>query len=280
MNKMLRVAVGSDGGGGGGGATWNLLDATYNGVNFDVSGEVWRPSGLAFKPDGTKMYVIGKEEARVYQYTLSTTWDVDTASYDDVSFRVRVQEQVPEALAFKPDGTKMYVIGKEDARLYQYTLSTEWDLSTASYDSVYGAFLGQIFWPTGVSFKYDGTEIYIIDAITGGVHQWPLSTAWDITSESTTNTFFSMATEDAFLQDILVTPDGTKMYMMGRSTLAVYQYDMSTPWDVSTASYDDVSFDVSDETTLRPRALAFRPDGFRMYTVGSVTKTVFQYSVA
>ncbi|GAH99215.1 unnamed protein product, partial [marine sediment metagenome] len=43
--------------------------------------ECGEPYNLFFKPDGTKMYVVDLG-AEVFQYTLSTPWDVSTANYD------------------------------------------------------------------------------------------------------------------------------------------------------------------------------------------------------
>ena len=41
------------------------------------------------------------------------------------------------------------------------------------------------------------------------------------------------------------------MYVVGSSLDTVYQYALSTAWDVSTASYDSVSLSVSSQDILR-----------------------------
>ena len=115
MNKMLRV--------GGGSADWcNVSAANYDSVNLDVSGQDTAPTGLAFKPDGTKMYVIGPVSDRVHQYTLSTAWALNTASYDSISRYVGAQEITPRSASFKPDGSKLYVLGPGGRSVYQYSL--------------------------------------------------------------------------------------------------------------------------------------------------------------
>ena len=59
----------------------------------------------------------------------------------------------------------MYALGSAgDDALYQYSLSTAWDLSTTSYDSVTLPDLNDQE-PTaveGAAFNYDGTRVYII----------------------------------------------------------------------------------------------------------------------
>jgi hypothetical protein len=68
----------------------------------------------------------------VNEYDLSTAWDITTASYLQ-NFSVAAQETNPQDLFFKPDGTKMYVIGSSGDDVNEYDLSTAWDVTTASY---------------------------------------------------------------------------------------------------------------------------------------------------
>ncbi|MBA7589123.1 hypothetical protein ES708_31198 [subsurface metagenome] len=61
---------------------WDVSTATYEDKLKDVSGQDTSPNGVFFKPDGTKMYIMGYATDTVYQYSLSTAWDVSTATYD------------------------------------------------------------------------------------------------------------------------------------------------------------------------------------------------------
>jgi DNA-binding beta-propeller fold protein YncE len=106
--------------------------------SFSVSSQESNyPADIFFRPDGTKMYMVGYLTAKVYSYTLSTPWNISTASYDNVFFSVNSQDTRPYGLFFKPDGTRMYVLGYSSKRVYSYTLSTPWNISTASYDNVF-----------------------------------------------------------------------------------------------------------------------------------------------
>ena len=111
---------------------YDLSSASYDSVSFSVAPQDANPSDIFFKPDGTKMYVLGYGNDTVYQYSLSTAWVVSSASYDSVSFSVNSQEVSPSAMFFKPDGTKMYVLGQSNSIVYQYSLSTAWVVSSAS----------------------------------------------------------------------------------------------------------------------------------------------------
>jgi len=88
---------------------------------FDVSQQDGNPVGLTFKPDGSQMYVAGEGNANVYQYSLSTAFDVSTASFVR-SFDVSSQDRNPKGIAFKPDGSHLYVTGSSNDNVYQYVV--------------------------------------------------------------------------------------------------------------------------------------------------------------
>jgi sugar lactone lactonase YvrE len=257
--------------------TTNIANTSYDSVSFLVSGQDTSPSSIFFKPDGTKMYILGDETNRVFQYTLDTPWVVSTASYDSVSFLVS-QESTLRDVFFKPDGTKMYVIGTANDRVYQYTLSTAWDLSTTSYDSVSFSINSEESIPSSIFFKPDGTKMYVIGTSSDTVYQYTLSTAWDVSTASYDSVSFSVNSQEDSPRSIFFKPDGTEMYMLGDDVNSVYKYSLSTAWDVSTASYDSVSFSVGTQDSS-PYCIFFKPDGTKMYMVGLSTDTVYQYTL-
>ncbi len=61
------------------------------------------------------MFVIGWAGDDVNEYTLSTGFDVSTASYDS-NFSVSSHEASATGLAFNPNGTKMFVTGSSWGR--------------------------------------------------------------------------------------------------------------------------------------------------------------------
>ena len=146
-----------------GSEAYSVAGGSYDNVSFSVASEEASPSDISFKSDGTKMYVIGASGDDINQYTLSTAWDISTASFDSVTFSVASQEETPNALFIKPDGTTFWVAGNANDTVYQYSMSTAWDMSTASYDSVSFSVVTEGTYPVGIWFKTDGTEMYIAD---------------------------------------------------------------------------------------------------------------------
>jgi hypothetical protein len=102
------------------GAAWDISTASYL-QNFSVAAQETVPRDLFFKPDGTKMYIVGSSGDDVNEYDLSTAWDISTASYLQ-NFSVAAQETIPSGLFFKPDGTKMYIVGFSGDAVNEYDL--------------------------------------------------------------------------------------------------------------------------------------------------------------
>jgi 6-phosphogluconolactonase (cycloisomerase 2 family) len=245
--------------------------------SFDVSNEDTFPRGITFKTDGTKMYMVGSQDD-VYQYSLTTPWDVGTASYDSIFKDVSAEDTTINDLAFKPDGTKMYIAGSANEKVYQYSLTTPWDVGTASYDSIFKDVSAEDTDITGVFFKPDGLSMYIMGAANDTVYQYTLGTAWDVSTAVYASKSKDVSTEDSSGTGVFFKPNGITMYIMGTGSDKAFQYTLSTAWDVSTAVYSTRSFDVSDEEN-DPRCLSFSLDGKNLYIAGNLNDTVYQYAL-
>jgi sugar lactone lactonase YvrE len=258
-------------------ATGNMNALNYNNVSFSVSAQDTSTNDIAFNNDGSKMYMVGYANKTVFQYTLSTPFDLSTASYDNVSFDVNAQDTRPYGIAFNNDGSKMYMVGVSSVSVHQYTLSTPFDLSTASYDSVSFSVAAQDTLPHDIAFNSDGSKMYMVGRSNDSVYQYTLSTPFDLSTASYDNVSFSFSAQDTSPYGIAFNNNGSKMYMVGYANKTVFQYTLSTPFDLSTASYDNVSFDVAAQDTS-PLGIAFNNDGSKLYIVGNANDSVFQYS--
>tara|TARA_R110000782_G_scaffold11741_5_gene35457 strand:+ start:17207 stop:20389 length:3183 start_codon:yes stop_codon:yes gene_type:complete len=205
-------------------------------------------SGLFVRADGLKMYVLGDYQDRVYSYTLSTSWDLSSASYDNKNFLVRNEDTLPTSLQFKPDGLKMYVLGKTTDSVFQYSLTTAWDVTTASYDSVSFSFNPQEAVPFGFVFDNTGTRLFMC----GGsekVFEYSLTTAYDVSTISYSNIFFSTASQLSNPESVHFSSNGAKMYISNLDT-TVYQY--STEGVAGAAITYPSSFDFVGATPASP----------------------------
>ena len=121
------------------------------------------------------------------------------------------------------------------------------------------------------------TKLYVMGNTQDRVFEYTLSTAYDVSTASYSNNSFSVASQDSTMFCLFMFEDGTKMITGGQGTDAMYQYSLSTAYDVSTASYDSVSFSVTSQMT-NLFDMVFKPDGTKMYALGNVSDRVYQYS--
>ena len=52
-------------------------------ANLDISSDEGVPTGITFKPDGTKMYITGQSADKILQYNLTTAFDVTSATLEE-----------------------------------------------------------------------------------------------------------------------------------------------------------------------------------------------------
>lgn len=209
------------------GEPWDLSAVAHE-ASFSVAAQEATPTGVAFNTDGTRMFVIGDTNNRVYQYDLGTAWDVNTAVYNGVSFNTSsgISGAVPSlhSLFFKGDGTRMYVVDTNNDQAHQYSLSTGWDVSTASYDGVsVGVSDGS---PHGVALSEDGAKLFVIGDATDHIYQYTLGTAWDIGTAVGDGVSYDCSAQEDLVSGLAFKPDGTKMYVVGRRNDRVYQYSL------------------------------------------------------
>ena len=256
---------------------YDLAGASYDSKSFSVAGQAAAAAdGVHFKSDGTKMYVMSAGNNAVYQYSLSTAWDVTTASYDSVSLSVSSQDTGNwRDIDISHDGTTLYGLAGSGVA-YQYDLSTAWDLSTASYASKSFDF-STYNTAQGIFVNSDSTKVIICSSTTSSAWEFTLSTAKDISTASYTNNTKDLTGEDSGTVGVSMNSNGTKMFILGSTNDTVYQYSLSTAYDVSTASYDSISFDASTQETGTDQ-LFFSQDGLKMYIIAD--EVVYQYSTA
>ena len=254
---------------------YDIASASYDSVSFSVSSQDSAPYDIAFNADGTKMFMVGPVTDSVYEYSLSTAYNVSTASFVD-TFSVTSQDTGPISLAFNSDGTKMFVFGSANDAVYEYALSTGFDLTGASYSQSFSV-SAQESEPRGIAFNTDGTKLFVVGKGEDEVNEYSLSTGFDISTASYSQNF-SVAAQDSQPNGITFNSDGTKMFITGETGQQIYQYNLTTGFDISTASYASILFSPSAQEAS-PKNVTFNSSGSKMYVIGTTGDTVFQYSV-
>jgi hypothetical protein len=254
-------------------AGWN-----YSGLSKSITAEETAPTGLFISPDGLNMYVNGSTGDDVNQYTLSTAFNVSTATFVRL-FSTASQDSAPNDIFFKPDGLSMFILGQTNDTVFQYTLSSAFDISTASYASKSFSVTSQEGTPTGLWFNSNGTVMYIVGQTNDTVFQYTLGTAWDVSTASYSGISFSIASQESAPVQVNLSADGTKMWITGSTGDDITQYALGTAFNVSTAVFENSFYIGFQETAPSGMFIDSTADN-RVYLVGSTNDTVFQYNTA
>ena len=150
---------------------FDISSASYV-QRFYVGGYDNAPREITFNNDGSKMYILGNQGKDVNEFILSTAFDVSTASYVQ-RFSVQSQENTPNGITFNNDGTKMFIVGNTGDDVNEYSLSTAFDVSTASYVQNFSV-SSQDNYPNGIAFNNDGTKMYVLGDQGNDVNEYSL----------------------------------------------------------------------------------------------------------
>ena len=203
---------------------------------------------------------------------------------------------------FKPDGTRMYITNRESgtkAYLIEYSLTTPFDISTATISFTGGTpkgtaltcaaeGVGQMNYPHAIEFNPDGTRMFIttnegIGSFDLGVWQFKLTTPWDSTS-LVCEKIYEIDIDDAGGEDQLRTlhfkPDGTRMFIGGKTLNKLRQYDLANPFDLRSGVTPRGTSDslVSADTNMRN--ILFNPDGTQLFIAGNENTRMNKYTLS
>jgi len=243
------------------------ISTLNNVLTYSVTGNNSNPRGIWVKEDGMSFMVVGTSSDRVFQWNLSSAWDLSSGvSVVSTSLYVGNQASSPNSMDFNSDGTKLYVIDYS-GNIYQYGLTAGFNISTASYDSVTS---GQLSTTDcmGMRFNSDGTKIFIQRAA-GPVETYNLSPAYDITS-ATLDSGATWTTGLTGVWGISFSPSGHyvylgdnsntsyprfKQYTSGTGVSYTYSYSQYFPaltnssnGQINSSSWQDINSMTADET--------------------------------
>ena len=250
-----------------------------------------------FNGDGTALFVhhsgSGGNAPAGYllrKYTLSTPYDLTTATYSNDEYYGSGNDYEGK---FSGDGMKFYY---DSGTLWMHNLTTAFTPSNQITGSPNADGSG----PSGESFcfKADGTVLYTLakSNTPNGVVQWDLSTAWDITTNSLqggqiAGNNFDYSSQMTGASNIEMNSTGTKFYIYTRystitgAPIAIVEYDMTTPWDITTGTYNGKYLNVGSDGFQSAERISFRLENDRQIFVKgpnsnhSGNDAIYQYTI-
>ena len=263
----------------------NVFAAPTHVVSHNINSEENTVTGIAFNPDGTKMFIVGIIGNEVNEYSLSVGFDLSSTVTWLRLLDVSAQDNKVQDVAFNSDGTVIFVIGKQRANIDSWSLSTAYDLSGvhATNDLIATTALGGN--PRALKFNPDGTKMFIVGRAGTDLNEYALSTAFDISSASFTGngcTGGGSGATGAKPTAMNFNADGTKLFVLDKGSNIVRESVLGTGFVItSSCTYDDDNKspnlnNMSGVSEAKAQGMAFNDDGTKMYIVGEQHDKVYE----
>lgn len=246
---------------------------TFDGSPFSLTGEMSFPTDITFNNTGTKMYVTGLNTNAVHQYNLGASFDVTSGVSYDGRLPVLSQEGSPTDMAFNATGTKLFILGTDDAEINQYTLANPYDVTTGvSFDGSPFSVSDQDTDPEGFAFNSTGSKVFVLGNTGETVSQYTLSTASAYTETvandgSVVGELFMSLAGDSFTQNAEVTVNNIPSGLA--ASLAV-----SSDGSFATLTLDGNALDNANVDDLSDLQFTFSDADFTNSTASSVTNAI------
>ncbi|ARV14510.1 T9SS type A sorting domain-containing protein [Polaribacter sp. SA4-12] len=243
------------------------------------------PNALLINNDGTKFYIAGNTDEEIKEYTLSTPYDFALSTFTvtpDDTYIFTTIERTPHGMVFNNDGTKLFVIGSSSDTVLEIHLSVPYDIGTGSLESVL-SIASEEAAPLGLAFNGDGSTLFIVGNDDDGINQYALSTNFDLSSTVTKSGPFSVniteTNNENSPRDMVFNDDGSKLFLLGNRRDRVFQFSLSTNYDLSTLAADyDGNYNITSIDNS-PQGIAFNSDGSKFYIAGNTGDTIYEFTL-
>ena len=208
--------------------------------------------GIFFKSDGTVAFSYNSRN--VVSYPLSTPWDISSIG-DHTTFSIQDLNAITVGGMgnlnnmgpyFKYDGTKFWVMGNGggfinfNVFVFEYSLSTPWNITTASHINKVNIGIGALSQPW---FNSDGTKFYEINWNTAvsqvSFQVYTCVTAWTIVGMTGPTTYTFSLPAGYYAKGQAFNDGGTAFWAIisNGSNTFIRNYNLGTAWDVSTMTF-------------------------------------------
>lgn len=217
-------------------------------------------------------------------------WQLDNAIYSGKKFELPYV--TPRQIKFKPDGTELFVLDDTDNIIYKHSLSDAWNIQSASATAVQQSPALTTFGVNsnviGLDIKPEGDRLYFGQFLDGNnrIIECQFQDSWNLQTLSSQFTYNANVTSilagqsivaGSGLRDVKFDTAGANVYVVNSITDRIYQFALSTPWQVNTASFVG-QLVTTGETAAT--GIHFKPDGTLFYLTGTDTDTIRSFNVS
>ena len=238
---------------------------TVNNDNLDVF----------FNPTGTRMFTLGA--TRIYQYNLSTAWDLSTALAGG-SYDLSALVANPKCMCFSNDGLYCFVLGGTARKIFRLDLFSSFDISSAVHTGDVTSISIQGY-ENGLAIKDDGSKLFINTGYSTA--EITLSTPYTLSSAGPIANGAPNTYRLRFSYGLAVPNDGYHLFTSSGESV-VHKLNMATQWSTGSAYFQEVDRGI---LTLGPRLSSvyyakYGDIGRTLYVKGITGSRILQYNLA
>jgi len=192
---------------------------------------------------GAIFIAVGALADDLFYYSASTPYDISTLTYESLSYAMTGTTTANHGLG-NPAGTIILANHSSEARIQQYNLSIPFNFFTFSVSSTLST-ATQTGLPRGIAISPDGLSLLVQSNSTNAVFRYDLSSPYTLSGGSYSGDSLDYSGQTIDAETMTVSPDGYRIFIADNTTNIVYQYNLTIPFDPSTATYSGKSKDFS-----------------------------------
>ena len=172
---------------------------------------------FVFNTDGTKLFFIASGfnddyDGAILQYDLANPYDVFDMEYKGKS-QHDITFSYDDDIAFNKDGTLLYLLNDIHENIHIFTLNQPFDITQGFTETGSFGYDRDIF-AVKMKFSPDGKSMFLVEFYNSGIHQYSLSSPFDLTSTVDYVGFYKLPISGLANVSMDIKNDGTKFYIL------------------------------------------------------------------
>ncbi len=192
---------------------------------------------ITFNSDMSLVFGVDYYANKIYKGELTSPGDISTLELPIQTYDFSGTTTNCKKLFLSSDGTKLFLLRFDVQKIFSFTLSTAFDLTTAA--------------PTGVDleisttdsniqdfvFNSDGTKLMFIGGTQKKLELYDLSVGFDLSTAVKSASYGDCSGCSLYIYSISLSHDGKVIIFVGSSSYDYQIWTLTTPWDVTTAEF-------------------------------------------
>lgn len=177
-----------------------------------------------------------------------------------------------------PTGDRVFLVSRDTDSIYRYDLSTPFDFTTASHVQTL-SLTGANINPYGIKFNSTGDRLFVLNS-NGPLLQWISTSPYTLSTGGIWQSYNYGTANMNNTRGIAFNTDGTKMTVLTYGgTTGIHEFDLTTGFDPSTATYNSVYFNTAPYMTV-PMNHWFNSTGTKLYVANNSGPKIHTFYLA